>query len=124
MGDYYTRAAVARDTGFLAGLLRFAPAIAETTRTTKQTTAMIAAVFLKTAEVQGVERIKDRWVSTKVVFKDALTEGQETEFVLAAIEFNAAIPDHLFTKASLRRVPSAIGRCQAAAARRVHLVVL
>jgi len=58
--------------------------------------------LLKTTEVQRVERIKDRWVSTRVVFKDALKEGQGTEFVLEAIEFNASIPDHLFTKASLR----------------------
>ena len=58
--------------------------------------------LLKTTEVQRVERIKDRWVSTRVVFKDALKEGQGTEFVLEAIEFNAAIPEHLFTKASLR----------------------
>jgi outer membrane lipoprotein-sorting protein len=58
--------------------------------------------LLKTTDVRRVERIKDRWVSTRVVFKDALKEGEGTEFVLEAIEFNAEIPDHLFTKASLR----------------------
>jgi hypothetical protein len=36
------------------------------------------------------------------VFKDALKEGAGTEFVLESIEFDAAIPDHVFTKASLR----------------------
>jgi outer membrane lipoprotein-sorting protein len=58
--------------------------------------------LLKTAEVKSVERKGGRWVPTKVVFKDALKEGQGTEFVLEAIEFNASIPDYVFTKASLR----------------------
>jgi outer membrane lipoprotein-sorting protein len=58
--------------------------------------------LLKTAEVRSVDRIKDRWVSTRAVFKDSLKEGQGTEFILESIEFNAAIPEHVFTKASLR----------------------
>ena len=58
--------------------------------------------LLKTTEVKGVERQGGRWVPTRVVFKDALKEGQGTEFVLESIEFNAVIPDHVFTKASLR----------------------
>ena len=58
--------------------------------------------LLKTTEVRSVDRVKDRWVSTRVVFKDALKEGQGTEFILEAIEFDAVIPDHVFTKASLR----------------------
>jgi len=58
--------------------------------------------LLKTTEVTSVERQGGRWVPTKVVFKDALKEGGGTEFTLEAIEFNAVIPDHVFTKASLR----------------------
>ncbi|MCU0251725.1 MAG: outer membrane lipoprotein-sorting protein [Vicinamibacterales bacterium] len=58
--------------------------------------------LLKTTDVRNVERMKDRWVSTRVVFKDALKDGEGTEFIVKAMEFNAAIPDHLFTKASLR----------------------
>jgi len=58
--------------------------------------------LLKTTEVRSVDRVKGRWVATRVVFKDALKDGDGTEFVLEAIEFNAAIPDHVFTKASLR----------------------
>jgi len=58
--------------------------------------------LLKTTEVKTVERVKDRWISTRVVFKDALKEGQGTEFILESVEFDAAIPDHVFTKASLR----------------------
>ena len=58
--------------------------------------------LLKTTEVKSVERQSGRWVPTRVVFKDALKEGGGTEFVLEAIEFNAQIPDYVFTKASLR----------------------
>jgi outer membrane lipoprotein-sorting protein len=58
--------------------------------------------LLKTTEVKSVERQGGRWVPTRIVFKDALKEGQGTEFVLESIEFDAAIPDHVFTKASLR----------------------
>jgi outer membrane lipoprotein-sorting protein len=58
--------------------------------------------LLKTTEVGRVERQGGRWVPMRIVFKDALKEGGGTEFALEAIEFNAAIPDHVFTKASLR----------------------
>jgi outer membrane lipoprotein-sorting protein len=58
--------------------------------------------LLKTTEIKNVERKGGRWVGTRVVFKDALKDGLGTEFVLESIEFNAAIPEHVFTKASLR----------------------
>jgi outer membrane lipoprotein-sorting protein len=58
--------------------------------------------LLKTTEVKGVERQGGRWVPTRIIFKDALKEGAGTEFVLESIEFDAKIPDHVFTKASLR----------------------
>ena len=58
--------------------------------------------LLKTTEVESVERQGGRFVPTRIVFKDALKEGGGTEFVLESIEFDAAIPDHVFTKASLR----------------------
>jgi len=58
--------------------------------------------LLKTTEVKSVERQGGRWVPTRIVFKDALKEGDGTEFVVEAIEFNARIPDYVFTKASLR----------------------
>jgi len=59
--------------------------------------------LLKTTEVKAVEHLEGRWVSTRIVFKDVLKEGKGTEFTLEAIEFNAIIPDHVFSKASLRK---------------------
>jgi outer membrane lipoprotein-sorting protein len=58
--------------------------------------------LLKKTEVKSVELQGGRWIPTQIVFKDALKEGQGTEFILKAIEFNASIPDYVFTKASLR----------------------
>lgn len=59
--------------------------------------------LLKTAEVQEVSRIQNRWVANRAIYKDVLKKGKGTELMIESIEFNAAIPDHLFTKASLRK---------------------
>jgi outer membrane lipoprotein-sorting protein len=59
--------------------------------------------LLKTFEVKEIRRIQNRWVPTHMIFKDVLKSGKGTEFVLEDIEFNASIPEHIFTKASLRK---------------------
>lgn len=58
---------------------------------------------LKTLEVKSVIRAQNRWLQNDVVFKDALKAGDGTEFIIRSIEFDAAIPESLFTKASLRK---------------------
>ncbi len=58
--------------------------------------------LLKTFEAGDVKRIQNRWIPTHMVFKDVLKGGEGTEFILESIEFNAVIPEHVFTKASLR----------------------
>ncbi len=58
--------------------------------------------LLKTFEAKDVKRIQNRWMPTHMVFKDVLKGGEGTEFILESIEFNASIPEILFTKASLR----------------------
>ncbi len=58
--------------------------------------------LLKTFEASDVKRIQNRWMPTHMVFKDVLKGGKGTEFILESIEFNAVIPEHVFTKASLR----------------------
>jgi outer membrane lipoprotein-sorting protein len=59
--------------------------------------------LLKTLEVKSVIRAHGRWVQDDAVFKDALKTGDGTEFIIQSIEFEAAIPESLFTKASLRK---------------------
>ena len=58
--------------------------------------------LLKTTVVKNVRLIDDRWVPDEVVFRDVLKAGKGTEFIIESIEFNATIPDHVFSKASLR----------------------
>jgi outer membrane lipoprotein-sorting protein len=58
--------------------------------------------LLKVFEVKEVRRIQNRWIPSHMVFKDALKSGEGTEYKIDSIEFNADIPEALFTKASLR----------------------
>lgn len=44
-----------------------------------------------------------RWIAEAVVFKDVLKEGKGTEFLVESIEFDAPIPDYVFSKAALKR---------------------
>jgi outer membrane lipoprotein-sorting protein len=59
--------------------------------------------LLKRTEVKDVQRLEGRWVPKKIVFKDMLKTGEGTEFLLDEVQFNVEIPDHVFSKASLRR---------------------
>ena len=58
--------------------------------------------LLKVFEVKEVRSFQNRWVPVHMVFKDALKSGEGTEYFIESIEFNADIPEALFTKASLR----------------------
>ncbi|HDR88807.1 MAG TPA: outer membrane lipoprotein-sorting protein [Bacteroidetes bacterium] len=61
-----------------------------------------SGTLLKKTEVFDVKRIDGRWFPGKIVFRDMLKQGGGTEFIIESIEFNAEIPEHLFTKAALR----------------------
>lgn len=58
--------------------------------------------LLKRAELSDVKRLQERWYPSKVVYKDMLKDGKGTEFVTTSIKFDQQIPDHIFSKASLR----------------------
>lgn len=59
--------------------------------------------LLKSTEVVEVGRMHGRWVAERALFRDALKKDGGTEFVVGAVEFDAEIPDHMFSQASLRR---------------------
>lgn len=59
--------------------------------------------LLKTTEIQEVTRMNQRWIPKSMIFKDVLKQGEGTHFLIESIEFNAEIPDHIFSKASLRK---------------------
>lgn len=59
--------------------------------------------LLKTLEVKNVARIQNRWIQDRMVFRDVLKSGGGTEFAIESIEFNARIPDYIFSKAALKK---------------------
>ncbi len=58
--------------------------------------------LLKKLELSDVVQMEARWFPKKMVFKDMLKKGKGTEFIIETIEFNADIPEHIFSKAALR----------------------
>jgi outer membrane lipoprotein-sorting protein len=59
--------------------------------------------LLKTSEVTKTAMMHQRWVAERAVFRDALKNDGGTEFVVESIEFDANIPEHVFSQASLRK---------------------
>jgi outer membrane lipoprotein-sorting protein len=59
--------------------------------------------LLKTFEIIESFRIDNRWYPKKMIFKDVLSRGRGTEYIIESIDFKVTIPDHKFTKASLRK---------------------
>ena len=59
--------------------------------------------LLKKTLMSDIKKIDGRWYPTKINFKDMLKEGKGTDFVILEIEFDARIPEYIFTKASLKK---------------------
>lgn len=58
---------------------------------------------LKSTHITEVMKISNRWFPKRMVFKDELKRGDGTEFIIDSIQFNVKIPNHIFTKAVLRK---------------------
>ena len=58
--------------------------------------------LLKKTELYDFKFVQGRWFPARMVFKDMLKNGEGTEFIIDSIVFDTEIPDHIFTKASLR----------------------
>lgn len=59
--------------------------------------------LLKEITLSNVQRIGNRWFPMKMVYKDVLKDGKGTEWSVTSIEFNKTIPEHIFSKASLKQ---------------------
>ncbi len=59
--------------------------------------------LIKTTEVLETRKIENRWIPTKIRFKDELKSGKGTEFNILSVEFDADIPDYIFSKANLKK---------------------
>jgi len=58
--------------------------------------------LLKRTDMFDIKRIDNRWYPMLIIFKDMLKDGKGTEFRTISILFDSQIPNHIFTKASLR----------------------
>ncbi len=59
--------------------------------------------LLKKLDLKDVVKIEGLWFPQRMIFKDMLKKGRDTEFVIEDIKFDQEIPEHMFTKAVLRR---------------------
>ncbi|TFH26377.1 MAG: outer membrane lipoprotein-sorting protein [Bacteroidia bacterium] len=62
-----------------------------------------SGTLLKRTELSNITNIDGRWYPKKIVFKDMLQDGEGTEFIIEEIQFNIDIPDHVFSKGSLKK---------------------
>ena len=60
--------------------------------------------LLKTTDIVDVFQTDDgRWYPKKMIFKDVLSKGKGTEYIVDSIDFDADVPDYMLTKAALRK---------------------
>jgi len=59
--------------------------------------------LLKKMELKDIVRMPGRWYPKRMIFKDMLKKGKGTEFIIENIEFDVLIPEHIFSKAALRK---------------------
>jgi hypothetical protein len=57
--------------------------------------------LLKRTSLTDVQKIQGRWFPLKMIFKDMLKAGDGTQFIMESIKLNEAIPEDIFSKASL-----------------------
>ncbi|HDR03625.1 MAG TPA: outer membrane lipoprotein-sorting protein [Candidatus Marinimicrobia bacterium] len=59
--------------------------------------------LLKSTEVLEIMQTEDRWIPKITHFKDELqNQNKGTTFIIEELQFNADIPDYIFTKAALK----------------------
>ena len=60
--------------------------------------------LLKTATMDGVKKIQDRWFPSRFLYKDELKRNSKgTEWVIEDISFDMNVPSNRFTKSMLRK---------------------
>lgn len=62
-----------------------------------------SGMLLKKTEILDVFHQDGRWLPKRIIFKDMLSRGDGTEYIIDSINFNVDIPEYQFTKAALRK---------------------
>ncbi|UCF04565.1 MAG: outer membrane lipoprotein-sorting protein [bacterium] len=59
--------------------------------------------LLKTTRITEAFQVEGRWYPKRMIFKDMLSRGNGTDYIIESIDFDVQILDHMLTKAALRR---------------------
>jgi outer membrane lipoprotein-sorting protein len=59
--------------------------------------------LLKTTTITDAFKLGKRWYPRHMIFKDELSEGRGTEYIVRNIDPDVEIPDYMLTKAALRK---------------------
>ena len=59
--------------------------------------------LLKKTELSDIREVDGRWYPFKMNYKDMLSNGKGTDFIVTKMQIDPAIPDHIFTKSSLKK---------------------
>ncbi len=59
--------------------------------------------LLKRVLLENIQKIDGHWYPMKMNFKDMLKDGKGTDFIITSMEFDAEIPEYIFSKASLKQ---------------------
>ena len=59
--------------------------------------------MLKKVNLSGIEQVEGRWFPMKMRYKDMLKDGEGTDWIVSKISFNKTVPEHIFSKANLKK---------------------
>lgn len=59
--------------------------------------------LLKRVVMSNVKKIGNRWFPMRMNYKDMLKDGNGTDWIITDIQFDQAIPEYIFSKASLKQ---------------------
>jgi outer membrane lipoprotein-sorting protein len=59
--------------------------------------------LLKTTRITEATKLGDRWYPKQMVFKDELSRGEGTEYLVDSVDLETDVPGYLLTKAALRK---------------------
>lgn len=59
--------------------------------------------LLKRITFSAITQVDGRWFPMQMNYKDVMKDGDGTDWLITSIKFNTAIPEHIFSKASLKQ---------------------
>jgi outer membrane lipoprotein-sorting protein len=62
-----------------------------------------SGLLLKQITLSDVQQVQNRYFPMKMNYKDALKDGNGTDWIISKITFDTQIPEHIFSKASLKQ---------------------